>query len=135
MKIKFFSLYNNILAVLKLVLHQVRRSIFSYYNTYIDVAILLLFVATLFDIDSALQPRFLSFTFQLLILIGFKSLVRLIQAQKKAQAYEFPVLHKRLTIKESGGFVYVKKSDYQKMVVYMAELEDYFERSGIAEWD
>lgn len=135
MKVKFLSLYNNMLAVLKLVLHQVRRSIFSYYNTYVDIAILLLFVATLFDIDPMFQSRFLSFTFQLLILIGFKSLVRLIQAQKKAQTYEFPVLPKRLTIKEPGGFVYVKRSDYQKMVVYMSELEDYFERNGVAGWD
>lgn len=135
MKIKILSLYNMIVDVFVIVGKQVQRSILSHYNIYMDMLVVLLFTATLFDIDPLFQARFLSFVFQLLILIGFKSLVRLIRAQKKAQAYEFPLLPKRLTIKESDSFVYVKKSDYQKMVLYMAELEDYFERSGIAEWN
>lgn len=134
MKIKILSLYNIITDALLVVGKQVWRSINSHYNTYINICMALLAVGTLFDLEPEFQSRFLSFLFQVAILMAFKYVLGVIQTQKKAQAYEFPMLPKRLTIKESGGFVYVKKSDYQKMVLYLAELEDYFERTGISQW-
>lgn len=135
MKSKIFSLYSRLCTVIKIVQKRIVCEINAHYNAYIDIAILLLVVGTIFDIDPQFQSRFLSFLFQVLILIGFKSVLKLLKAQEQAQTYDFPTVRKRFTKKANdGNFVYIKNSDYYQAVRYLCELEDYFERTGFARW-